>query len=303
VLVAETEIWPNLLFQAHRDQTPVVLINGRISDRSLARYRRARRLLAPVLGLIDQFCMQSKGDKQRIVDLGAPPDRVRTVGNLKYDYELRPDPEKSQAVERLAAILKPDERSLLWICGSTREQEEEQLAEVFSALKRDFPSLRWLVAPRHTHRAEAITEVLASRGWRPVRRSQLNSSNCAPEIMVLDTIGELAYLYQLADLVFIGGSLVPWGGHNIIEAANFGKPITFGPYMQNFKEIADTFVQAYAAIQVSSQDELLDRSRDLLQDAAARKWLGNNARRVVRENQGALKRTLEVVRTILNQTH
>jgi len=170
-------------------------------------------------------------------------------------------------------------------------------------LKRDFPSLRWLVAPRHTHRAEAITEVLASRGWRPVRRSQLNSSNCAPEIMVLDTIGELAYLYQLADLVFIGGSLVPWGGHNIIEAANFGKPITFGPYMQNFKEIADTFVQAYAAIQVSSQDELLDRSRDLLQDAAARKWLGNNARRVVRENQGALKRTLEVVRTILNQTH
>ena len=129
-------------------------------------------------------------------------------------------------------------------------------------------------------------------------RSKLAAGQTA-EVLVLDTLGELAYLYQLADLVFIGGSLVPWGGHNIVEAANFGKPITFGPYMQNFREIAETFLQAYAAVQVSSKEELIGRSRDLLQDPAARKWLGGNARRVVRENQGAVKHTVEVVKGVL----
>jgi 3-deoxy-D-manno-octulosonic-acid transferase len=144
--------------------------------------------------------------------------------------------------------------------------------------------------------------MLEARGLPPVLRSKLARGESAA-VLVLDTIGELAYLYQLADLVFIGGSLVTWGGHNIIEAANFGKPITFGPYMQNFREIAETFLQAYAAVQVNSKEELLSRSRDLLQDAAARKWLGGNARRVVRENQGAVKHTVEIVKAVLNSEH
>jgi len=303
VLLAETEIWPNLLFQASRAGIPVLLVNGRISDRSFGRYRRIRLLLVPALRLIRTLCMQSKQDKQRIIDLGAPPDRVIRVGNLKYDYELKADSQKQLIVHRLAAILRPDPSALLWVCGSTREEEEVQLAEVFVGLKRDFPSLRWLVAPRHTHRAAEVIGVLANRGLNPVLRSNLDSDKGSPDVVVLDTIGELAHLYQLADLVFIGGSLVPWGGHNIIEAANFGKPITFGPYMQNFREIADTFLAAYAAIQVSGQDELMQRSRDLLQDAAARKWIGGNARRVVRENQGAVKHTVEVVRGVLPKDH
>ncbi len=298
VMIAETEIWPNFLFQAAKARIPVILVNGRLSDRSFARYRWVRRFLAPTLRLIRTFCMQSKQDKQRIIELGAPADRVIRVGNLKYDYELRLDPDKQQMVQKLAQVLRPDPSSLVWVCGSTREEEEEQLAEVYQALRQDFSALRWLLAPRHPHRSEAILGLLTARGLRPVLRSKLAAGETA-EILVLDTIGELAYLYQLADLVFIGGSLVTWGGHNIVEAANFGKPITFGPYMQNFREIAETFLQAYAAVQVASKEELLSRSRDLLQDPAARKWLGSNARRVVRENQGAVKHTVEVVRTVL----
>lgn len=298
VLIAETEIWPNFLFRTEKTQIPVLLVNGRLSDRSFARYRRIRWFLAPTLRLIRTLCMQSKQDKQRIIELGAAADRVIRVGNLKYDYELRPDPDKQQMVEKLSAALRPDPSSLLWVCGSTREEEEEKLVDVYLALKKDFPSLRWMIAPRHIHRSSEIMGVLTERGLRPVLRSKLAAGQTA-EVLVLDTLGELAYLYQLADLVFIGGSLVPWGGHNIVEAANFGKPITFGPYMQNFREIAETFLQAYAAVQVSSKEELIGRSRDLLQDPAARKWLGGNARRVVRENQGAVKHTVEVVKGVL----
>ncbi|RPJ55352.1 MAG: 3-deoxy-D-manno-octulosonic acid transferase [Acidobacteria bacterium] len=298
VLIAETEIWPNFLFQAHKARIPVILVNGRLSDRSFARYRRIRRFLGPTLRLIRTFCMQSKQDKQRIIDLGAPADRVIRIGNLKYDYELKPDPDKQQMVQTLAAVLRPDAVSLLWMCGSTREEEEGKLVDVYVALRQDFPALRWLVAPRHPHRSEEIVSLLEARGLRPALRSKLTAGEKI-EVLVLDTIGELAHLYQLADLVFIGGSLVPWGGHNIVEAANFGKPITFGPHMQNFREIAETFLEAYAAVQVSSKEELLTRSRDLLQDPSARKWLGGNARRVVRENQGAVKHTVEVVKSVM----
>jgi len=300
ILIAETEIWPNFLFQAAQAGIPVILVNGRLSDRSFARYRRIRRFLAPSLRLIRTFCMQSKQDKQRIIDLGAPADRVIRVGNLKYDYELRPDSDKQQMVQMLSGVLRPDPTALLWMCGSTREEEEEKLVDVYLALRQDFPTLRWLLAPRHPHRSGEILTSLQARGLKPVLRSKLRPRETA-EILVLDTIGELAYLYQLADLVFIGGSLIPWGGHNIVEAANFGKPITFGPYMQNFREIAETFLEAYAAVQVAGKEELLAKSKDLLQDPAARKWLGGNARRVVRENQGAVKHTVEVLRTILSE--
>ena len=153
VLIAETEIWPNFLFRTEKTQIPVLLVNGRLSDRSFARYRRIRRFLAPTLRLIRTLCMQSKQDKQRIIELGAAADRVIRVGNLKYDYELRPDPDKQQMVEKLSAALRPDPSSLLWVCGSTREEEEEKLVDVYLALKKDFPSLRWMIAPRHIHRS------------------------------------------------------------------------------------------------------------------------------------------------------
>jgi len=301
VLLAETEIWPNFLAETRRARIPVVLINGRISERSFRRYRRIRFLLKPVLGWFHTLCMQSEPDRKRILALGAPEARTIRIGNLKYDYELRPDPEKARLVERLGATLRRSPEALVWVCGSTREGEEELLADAFLALRSEFPALRWLLAPRHPHRAPEVVQLLSARGLRPLLRSQVDTAGPDVDTVVLDTVGELAYLFQLADIVFIGGSLVTWGGHNIIEAAEFGRPILFGPHMKNFQEIADTFLAAYAAIQVANTDQLVSRARDLLRDPAARKWLGNNARKVVRQNQGACRKTMEVVRVVIEE--
>lgn len=305
VLLIETEIWPGLLAAAESLSIPVILINGRISDASFRRYRRVRFFLRLALQRVRHFCMQSRQDKERILELGAPPERVNQTGNLKYDYALHPDPEKQELVETLGRRLKSEPGDLLWVCGSTREGEEEILLESFSLLRKDFPNLTLLLAPRHPHRVPAIEKLLQSYGFSYGKRSELkvfpsqpgaaNAGACRFDILILDSIGEMAYLYQLGDVVFVGGSLVPTGGHNLIEAAYFGKPILVGPHMENFREIATTFLQSYACLQVTSGGELTARLRELLKDPTARNWLGRNARKVIRENQGAVRRTLEIV--------
>ena len=322
VLLVETEIWPGFISAAESLSIPVLLINGRISDASFRRYRRIRFFLKPVLQRIQYFLMRSRQDKQRILELGAPPDRVRQVGNLKYDYGLPKNPQKQKLVEQIGRLLKPDEKDLLWVCGSTQDGEEEILLEAYSILRRDFPALKLLLAPRHPHRTARIGKLLESCRFSHVRRSDLAPDPVSPfgsesepdqskapskrrlegnpSVFVLDSIGELPYLYQLADAVFVGGSLVPGGGHNPIEAAYFGKPILFGPHMENFREIASSFLQSYAALQVRSGPELASRIGELLKDPVARNWLGRNARKVIRDNQGALQRTLEFVRQYLS---
>lgn len=315
VLLVETEIWPGFITAAESLSVPVLLVNGRISDASFRRYRRIRFFLKPLLSRIQHFCMQSRQDKQRILELGAPPDSVHQVGNLKYDYELPKNTQKEPLVERVRGWLQSDDRDLLWICGSTRDGEEEILLETFSVLREEFPALRLLLAPRHPHRVARIGSLLESRQLSYVKGSDLASCPVPhsdgqsvpdpleqrPEVVVLDTIGELPYLYQLADTVFVGGSLVPMGGHNLIEAAYFGKPILFGPHMENFREISDSFLNAYAALQVRSGTELTSRIRELLKDPVSRKWLGRNARKVIRDNQGALQRTVGFVRQYLEK--
>ncbi len=307
VLLAETELWPGFIRAAGNRAVPLVLVNGRLSDRAFRRYRRIRFLLRPLWSRFERFCVQSRQDRERILELGAPEARINLMGNLKYDYQLEADPEKQQLVERLQRLLKPHEGDLLWVCGSTREREEALLLPVFAQLRERFPQLRLLLAPRHPHRGEEIVEAARKR-WSCIRRSEWPAQPVAgqtarpsPDVFVLDTIGELSHLYEIADVVFIGGSLVPWGGHNIIEAAHFSQPILFGPHMQNFREIAETFVQRYAALQVQSPEELRDRLTGLLEDPAARRWLGRNARKVIRDNQGAVERTAEVIEELLGR--
>ncbi|MFQ5928340.1 MAG: 3-deoxy-D-manno-octulosonic acid transferase [Acidobacteriota bacterium] len=302
VLLTETEIWPGFISAAQSLNVPVLLINGRFSDRSFRRYRRIRFFLRPLLQRIAHFCMQSRQDKERILELGAAPSRVNQLGNLKYDYQLPKDLEKRQTLELVRKVMKFAAHDLLWVCGSTREGEEEILLEVFQALAREFPSLRLLLAPRHPHRAAGVSKLLEDRRLNYLKRSQLNSqTSTPPQVLLLDTIGELSYLYELADVVFVGGSLVATGGHNIIEAAYFGKPILFGPHMENFREISTAFLESYAALQAQSGEELISKIRDLLKDPAARKWLGRNARKVIRDNQGAVRRTVEIVREYLEK--
>lgn len=304
VLLAETELWPNFILECSDRKIPLMLINGRISDRSLIRYRRIRLILRPLLDRFDRLCMQSKQDKKRILELGAPAGRVNWVGNLKYDYPRSQVPELQplKTAIRKALQLEREDR-LLFLCGSTKPGEEEILLRVYSRLRREH-SIGLLIAPRHPHRAGEVRTLLEKEGIGVALRSELEQEGNGRRplnALILDTVGELASLYELADLVFMGGSLVPTGGQNVIEPAAFGRPILFGPHMTNFRQVADDFVAAYAALQVSGEEELFERLRDLAGDAHARHWLGRNARRVIRDNRGAVERTVEFLEQILEE--
>lgn len=296
ILLAETEIWPGFINTAHSLQIPVLLINGRISSRSFSQYYKIRLFLQPLLQQVEIFCMQSRQDRDRIIKLGALPDRVYEMGNLKYDYQLPENSTREKVRDMIGDLMVNQPQNLLWVCGSTREGEEEIILPIYKQLLSDFPSLRLLLAPRHPHRVETISKLVENLGFSSCRRSQLKTNQFhSPQILLLDSIGDLSYLYKLADVIFIGGSLVKKGGHNIIEAAYFAKPILFGPHMENFQEISQAFLNSYAAVQVESVPELTLKLRELLKDPKARKWLGRNARKVIRKNQGAIHRTLEIM--------
>lgn len=301
VLLAETEIWPNFILTARRLGIPVVVVNGRISDRSFARYRRLRSLFVPVFSRLDRVCAQSRIDQERFVELGVPAAAVHRVGNLKFDYVPAPEPRHRVLNEQVRSLLRQGEGSLILLAGSTKPGEEAILLRIFRHLREAVPLLRLILAPRHPHRTDEICRLVAAAGFSAFRRSMLDQGAPAepPDVLILDTIGELAHLYAVADVVFIGGSLVPEGGQNIIEPAAYGKPVLFGPHMHNFREVAAAFVEQYAAVQVAGAEELEERLRALLADPHARQWLGRNARQVIRRNQGALERTLRMLRPYL----
>jgi len=298
VLLAETEIWPSFLLAADSTSVPVILVNGRLSDRSFTRYRRFRMLFGPLLDRIDHYCVQSKIDRERFLQLAVPENRVNWVGNLKFDYEVTVTPAREMINSMLDQVLRRSENDVILVCGSTKPGEEELLVDVVCRLRKRHPQLKLLLAPRHPKRGEEIREIVRIRGLSCCLRSELipertDQPRC--ECVVLDTIGELAQVYEIADFVFIGGSLVNQGGQNIIEPAAFGKPILFGPDMSNFREIAAAFLESYAALQVDSPADFEARLQILLEDTHARTWLGRNARKVIRNNQGAVARTVEIV--------
>ena len=308
VLIAETELWPGFITTADSLGVPIVIVNGRISDRSFRRYRRVRPAMQPILDRVERFCMQSNRDKKRMLELGAHKGRVHWIGNLKYDYDLPPAEEKLAAVSLARRLLQQSAENPIWVCGSTREGEEEPLLQTYMQLRQDFPQLRLLMAPRHLRRAEVIERLLQDHALPYARRSEFDllsqeellQQEC--DVLILDSIGELPFFYELGDVIFVGGSLVATGGHNIIEAAYFGRPVLVGPHMENFREIADTFLEAYGALQVQEPEQLTEKIRDLLRDAKAREWLGRNARKVIRDNQGAVQRTLEIVEQYLDRS-
>jgi 3-deoxy-D-manno-octulosonic-acid transferase len=304
VLLVETEIWPNFIMSARDLTIPIVLVNGRISDQSLRRYSKVNFMVQPLLECFSHFCMQSQQDLQRVHLLGAPRDRLKCTGNLKFDYEATINPDQALLRRSVRGILTSLPEDLLLICGSTKPGEEEMLLSTFASLRPEFPHLKLLLAPRHPHRGDQISELVKERGFRCLQRSkdELNVDQRSPaDVLVLDSIGELASLYELADLVFIGGSLVPMGGQNIIEAAACGRAILFGPHMDNFRQVASTFVAAGAAIQIPSSTELETQLRALIKDPERRSRLGRKALEVIRLNQGAVVQTVETIVRYLPQ--
>ena len=290
LVIIETEIWPHLLRESKRAGAKTMIAGGRISDRSFPRYRKIRGFMKRFLAEVDGFCMQSELDRDRIEALGASPERVRVSGNLKFDA-IAP------ALARGERVF-PENRRVL-VAGSTLDPEEEELLYVFESLSRDAPDLFLVIAPRHPPRFDIVAELARARGHHVTRRSNPGADADDADVMILDTLGELASLYEQADYVFVGGSLADWGGHNIIEPASKGKPVVFGPYMRNFSDVARRFVEGNACVQVEDRHELETVLRDWIENPGRARELSDNTTRVIADNRGASERTVAALKELL----
>lgn len=296
VLIVETELWPNFLRQLHQRNVPVLLVNGRFSDRSFPRYVMARRLFRPLLRMVTAFCMQSDQDARRVRRLGASPGRVHVTGNLKFD--LSPKIPEAEDRRRLRAALRLPEDLPVWVAGSTHAGEEEVAASICRHfLRTDVPQLLILV-PRHPERAKVIGDMLSTQKLSWVLRSNIGSRRellRSGDVLLVDTIGEMLDFYAVADVVFVGGSLVPVGGHNILEAALLSKPVLFGPHMHNFKEISSLVLGSDAGCQVADEAELKLQLRQLLRDPIRCREMGEHGHGLLAGHSGATARTLSVI--------
>jgi 3-deoxy-D-manno-octulosonic-acid transferase len=300
-VMMETEIWPNLLRECRRGGVKTVLINGRISSRSYPRYRLVRRFFSRVLADVDRFCMQSEESARRLVELGADPARVTVTGSLKFDsLELPAAAAYGRPRERVLRFFRLSPARTVLVAGSTLRGEETAVLKAFVRVKAAQAGALLIIAPRHPERFREVERLARDSGFVTAMRSELPiDAEPRADVVVLDTIGELAQLYQVATAVFVGGSLVDQGGHNILEPAIFGKPIVFGAHMQNFKEIADAFLSNDAAIQVRSDQDLDEVLLTLVTDPVRRARLGAAARALVEANRGAKTKTLEVIGELL----
>ncbi len=293
LILLETEIWPNMILGLRKRGVPTVVMNGRISDRAFPKYRAARRLLAPVFGAIAGVGAQDATMRSRFVELGVPAARVRVTGNVKFDW--RPTASgKTEAAELGRKLKRPGE--FLFVAGSTHEGEEEALFGAHEALRARYAGFRMVVAPRHPERLPSIEAAAARVGTRLERASSLllgEASRGAGTICILDRMGVLASLYAEADAVFVGGSLVPTGGHNLVEPAFHEKPILFGPHTQNFKEMTEAFLAERAAIRVPDAGALTEAVSRLVARPEERAALGKAARTLVEKHQGAAERNID----------
>jgi 3-deoxy-D-manno-octulosonic-acid transferase len=296
-IMMETEIWPNLLRACRKQGVKTVVINGRISTRSFPRYRLIRPFFRRVLGDVDRFCMQSEESARRLVRLGGAPERVTVTGSLKFDsLQLPAAPTHGRPRERVLRFFRLSPTRPVLVAGSTSRGEEAAVFRAFARIKAALPGALAIVAPRQAERFAEVERLSRDAGFVTARRSELPiDAEPRADVVVLDSIGELAQVYQLATAVFVGGSLVDQGGHNILEPAMFGKPIVFGPHMQNFQEIADAFIANGAAIQVQSERELDEALLTLMTDSVRRAPLGAAARALVEANRGAKSKTLAVI--------
>ena len=291
----ETELWPNFLRALAARGIPSMVANGRISDRSFRRYRRVRFLTSRMLRDVAVFAMQSEEDARRIIALGARPERVIVTGNLKTDL-APPEAGAETLWQRLLGIAEDD---LVWIAGSTHRGEDAAVLDAFARLRARFPQLVLLLAPRHPERVPEVERLVIERGLKAVRRSDLPGGRDRSAVIILDTVGELAQIYRVATVVFVGGSLVPTGGHNMLEPALLRKAVLFGPHTSNFRESADALLAAGGATLVGEGAQLERHVDLLLGDADLRRRMGEAAFQAVVGRQGAVKHTLELVERYL----
>lgn len=300
-IALETEIWPNLLRELGKRNIPSLIISGRISSVSFKRYYFFRWFFKRVLENVSCFCMQTENDAARITRMGALPERVTVSGNIKFDQQIPAITREQKS--RLYTELNISTRQKVFIAGSTHKGEEETVAAVYGMLREIFPDLVLIIAPRHPERFAEVETLLKSRGIDFIKKTGLAGTGTVPGVVLLDTIGELSKLYSISTIVFVGGSLVPVGGHNVLEPAVFAKPVIFGPHMDNFEEISRILLAGKAAFQVSDTQDFFEKALRLLQDDALREQTGQNAFNVITENSGAIKKSMAAMERFLSNTH
>ncbi|KAF0120609.1 MAG: 3-deoxy-D-manno-octulosonic-acid transferase, partial [bacterium] len=299
-VIVDTDIWPNFLRELRKQQIPSIIINGRVSPRSYRGHRWFKWFFKAVLECLSFFSMQSKVDSDRIIRSGADATRVVTTGNLKFDQTV-PDLTEAEKQRLLDSMgLKPDQR--VFIAGSTHKGEEDIVLDVFEALKGEYPDLVLILAPRNPERFREVENLVSQRSLNCERKTRVKASSDsgATEVIILDTIGELCKIYSVGLLVFVGGSLVKIGGHNLLEPAAYKKAVIFGPYMHNFLEISGVLKDSGGGIQVRNRDEFLFQARRLLGDPSLLRQLGEAAYSVIEKNQGATLRNMEIIDRFLS---
>jgi 3-deoxy-D-manno-octulosonic-acid transferase len=303
VIVMETEVWPNFLREARRSGIPVIFANARISEVSFARFQRWKflvgELFARAMGDAELFLAQTPEDAARLIEMGADEQRVAVTGNLKYDVEA---PALGEFGKWLAQQIRTQERWPVLVAGSVLELEEDAVMAAYDAVQRKFRRTLLVLAPRKPDRFDEAVKIAATGGWNVLCRSAVDMGAALDEnadVLVVDTIGELAGLYSLADAVFVGGSLVQGGGHNILEPAWFGTPPVFGTSMENFRAMAAQFLSARAAVQVSSGQQLGKVWIELIEDKALSERMGSAARSLCERNRGATERALDAIAQVL----
>ena len=303
LVIVDTELWPNLLRGAHEYGARIILVNARLSARSFRRYGWVRPFMRRVFENVDVICAQTEADAERFRQLGAAPERVVLSGNLKFDAE---PPRVGAFPSLLENAVTITGRGPVLIAASTMPGEEAMVLQAWSRVRGQFPKALLVLAPRHPARFDEVAQILAYSDCSYTRRTHLASQEAevssqvtAPEVLLLDSIGELAGLLELADVVFMGGSLVSTGGHNILEAAYWAKPVVFGPHMENFQDIARLFLEADACVQVQDAGELAESVLALFGDRAAGRRLGERGKAVLERQTGATARVLEQIQWLL----
>ncbi len=302
LLIAETELWPNLLRSCGKRRIPIILFNGRVSEKSFRRYLLFKFFFKECLKYISLFLMQTKEDQERVVEMGVEFQKTKVEGNLKFD---QPFPSSAQkTTDEMAEAFGFHGPEKILVAGSTHSGEEEILVSLYKELKMIEPHLVLVLAPRHLERLEEVEKILKKEALSWLRRTSLRMGAGRfdpenPEVILLDTMGELMGIYSLGTLVFVGGSLVRVGGHNPLEPLFFRKCVLFGPYTFNFLEISSRLIEAGGAIQVSGKEELFSQLRRLLLDEAARREMGEKGYQFLQKHQGATERMFEEIRPFL----
>ncbi len=310
IVIIDTEIWPNTIHQAYLRGIPVVLVNGRISTRSFRYYRCARLLLRRVFHNYSVIMVQSDRDALRFKQIGAPVEKITVTGNIKFDREpVAENAGESLSCELAKSLGLNGDSTPLIVAGSTHPGEEQILLEVLQRLRslQGMEKTRLLLAPRHPERFDAVAQLVQEKGFRIRRRSDPSDAGQEAEVLLLDTVGELASAYRFATVVFIGGTLIPHGGHSIMEPALHSKPIVVGPSMDNFQDVLEEFRSHHGIVQISAWAEdkdlqvrqLTDAFAGLLQNPDQREALGKAAFSIVEKNRGAARRTAEKIESIL----